>query len=143
MNLSPDWTIIPMWFIFVGSFLVLHFLIFKPTLKIMSERERLTGGLRNEAGRFEKEAFTLAQEYETKMVAARNEARALRDSIIKKAHDEQHATIQKAHEDSAQKLEDITIKIAEEGRKAREELKFKASEIADAITQKLINRKAA
>lgn len=143
MNLIPDWTAFPMWLIFISTFVALNFLIIKPTLQIISERQKRTVGFQKEAALLEKEAAILLQQYETKMNEARNQARQLRDSILVATHNEQREAIQKARQIMDAELSLTRKEIRANIQQVREVLKKQTEEFATEITKKLLEREAA
>lgn len=142
-NLIPNWTVLPMWLVFMATFVTLNALVIRPTLHIITERQRRTIGFQKEAALLEKEAAELLQQYEMCINTARNEARQKRDAILIKAHQQQRDIIQQARKKMEAALGNTRNEIRANIQRAREELKTHTQELAETITKKLIHREAA
>ncbi len=138
MNLMPDLTIVPMWFLFIMSFVVLNQWVFKPTLKILKEREKLTVGHRHHAQENIHKAQAKLKTYETVLNEARQQGRKMREELIKKAQDEQKEALLLAR----QKAESITTKFKNDLEReitgVRQNLKTESETLADEIVKKLV-----
>lgn len=143
MDLLPNSTILPMWGIFIASFLVLYTLVFKPTLKILSERAKLTVGLQKDAAYFTEQALIKLKEYEALMAEARSVARSKRDEILAMAQQEHKQIISQAREESDHYLDGAKNEIAKQSAEARMNLKAESEKLASAIVTKLTERKVA
>lgn len=143
MNLIPDLTIIPMWFVFMMSFFVLNHFIFKPTLKILAERRNKTIGLEKDVKNFEEKTEVNLREYGSLMVDANNLARNARDDILRAADSQQKEIVGEARQEAEQKINQIKAKISEQSGKAQQELQQNSQQLAQEIASKLMERKVA
>ena len=143
MDLSPNLTIFPMWGIFFASFLVLHFLVFKPTLKILAVRAKGTVGMQKDAVYFTEQAEIKLKEYEALMTEARQVARENRDATLKKAQTEQKQIIGQAREEAERTISSAKGEISKQSREARAGLKTESESLAAQMVAKLMERKVA
>jgi F0F1-type ATP synthase membrane subunit b/b' len=127
----------------LSNLISLNALVIKPTLEIITERQKRTTGFQKEAALLEKEAAGVLQQYETRINAARNEARQKRDAILFAAHQQQRDVIQQARKKMEADLASTRNEIRANIQRVREELKTHTQELAAAITKKLLEREAA
>lgn len=143
MNLVPDWTIVPMWFVFISTILVLNTLVFKPTLKILAERRKRTEGSDKEVKHFSESTQVKLKEYEALMMEARTVARGARDEILKQADLQQKEIVNAARAQADKSMSVAKTQIQKETETARSELKTIATELAQSIKNKIVERKVA
>jgi len=143
MNLIPDWTIIPMWFIFMACLFVLNRFVFRPTLNILSERKKKTIGLEKDVRYFEEQSEIKLKEYESLMMDANNLARNARDEILKAANGQQREINSEAKQEAEKQMAKVKDQIKHESTIARQNLKQYSDQLAQEIADKLIERKVA
>lgn len=132
-----------MWVIFIASYFVLNTLVFKPTLKIIAERERLTKGKTKEIEFFKQDSEIKFKEYEALMAEARSLAKISRDEILRAAEAEQKEILGQARSEAESTMEEVKAQIASEIISAREGLKSKTDQLAEEMVKKLTERKVA
>lgn len=138
MNLIPDWTVGPMWFVFIVALLVLNTFVFKPTLALLAERRKHSVGLHREAQSLQEKAETQLKDYEALMGQARASARAARETVLKTADSEQKQVIAKAREQAEQTLTGVKSQISAESAMAGRQLAVMARDLAQQLVQKLV-----
>lgn len=143
MNLVPDWTFVPMWFVFVATFFVLNTLVFKPTLQILAERRKRTEGSDKEVRHFNEQTQIKLKEYESILQEARNVAREARDGMIRQADAQHKQIVAEARKAAEQSLKVAKQQIQTESQTAKTELKSNVESIADSIKNKVMQRKVA
>ncbi len=137
MNLTPDLTIFPMWLIFMSSLIVLNYLVFKPSLRILKERDQRTVGMAKDAQYFNQQTQIKAKEYEAIITEARNNARKERDEILKVAAVKQKQIISAARDEAEKHLKGVKTEIAGESAQARLTIRGQAQNLSDEIVRKL------
>lgn len=143
MNLVPDWTIVPMWFVFISTVLVLNAFVFKPTLKILAERRKRTEGSDKEVKHLSEQTQIKLKEYEVVMAEALAVARGARDVILKQADLQQKEIVNEARAQAEKSLSVAKVQIQKDAETAREQLKAVATELAQSIKNKVVERKVA
>ena len=143
MNLVPDWTMVPMWFVFFATVLMLNTLVFKPTMSILAERKKRTEGSDKEVHYFNDQSQIKMKEYSSLMLEARNLAREARDEILKEADHHQKEIINEARVFSEGALSKARDQIQSDALTARNQLKTLVGDLSDSIKNKVIDRKVA
>lgn len=138
MNLIPDWTVGPMWFVFISALLVLNTFVFKPTLALLAERRKHSVDLRKQAESLQQKAENQLKDYEALMGQARASARAARETVLKTADSEQKQVIAKAREQAEQTLSGVKAQIGAESAMAGHQLTVMARDLAQQLVQKLV-----
>jgi F-type H+-transporting ATPase subunit b len=126
--------------LFLFLWFVLNRLLFKPFLKLLEERERKTEGLKSEASALAAEAEKLKREYEIQVARAREEAAAVKESIVNEARQTKERILSQVREETAERL----AKVREEVRRAlareREAALREAEEIGRRMAEKILGR---
>lgn len=143
MNLIPDITTLPAFFIYVVTFFVLKTLVFKPTLAIVAEKQKRSLGLQKEAKYFQEEALKKFDEYKTLMKKAQELAKIKREDILKQAAAEKKEIIDEARAVAEQHIAQIQTQVASEVLQAREQLSGFSTTLAKEMVDCLIERKVA
>jgi F-type H+-transporting ATPase subunit b len=138
MNLIPDWTVGPMWLIFISALVVLNTFVFKPTLAILAERRKQSVDLHKQAESLQQKAENQLKDYETRMGQARIAARAAREAVLKTADSEQKQVIAKAREQAEQTLSGVKSQISVESAMAGRQLSITARDLAQQLVKKLV-----
>lgn len=138
MNLIPDWTVGPMWLIFISILVVLNTLVFKPTLALLAERRKHSVDLHKKAETLQQKAEAQLKDYEVLMGQARVAARAARETVLKTAESEQKQVIAKAREQAEQTLSGVKAQISEQSAMAGRQLSVMARDLAKQLVQKLV-----
>lgn len=143
MNLLPDLTILPMWLIFMATMLTLNHFVFKPTLAILSERNKRTEGSDKEVVYFTEQTQIKLDEYENLMNDAWTLARSARDEVLREAEATQKEILTEARSETDNKLNAAHKEVQTQANQARSSLAQSAAAMAKEITNKLIDRKVA
>jgi F-type H+-transporting ATPase subunit b len=119
---------------------ILNFLLFKPVLRILDEREALV----NESAELKSRLGGLADEnideYESKLYSAKQEAMGIRATLRNEAMTEYRKTLQAARDESAVELEATRKKITDQAEVSRKALQGEANSLAQGIFAKLVGR---
>lgn len=143
MDLTPNATLLPMWVIYVTSIFVLNFLVFKPTLQILKKRKELTVGLDDEAQNFKNQTLTVLNQLEMQMAEAKKVAKAAREEILRSAEAQFREITLLARQKSDDHILQIKDQIKNESSVALKKLRVESNAIAEAILDKLVDRRAA
>lgn len=141
--LTPNSTIIPMMVIFLASFLVLDYLVFKPTQLILKERKRRSTGLSKDAHHYQEKANQKLKEYEGLMNDARSKARRARDEMLKSAQAEKRDILAGARAEAEKYLSTVKAEIARESQAALFKLRGESQALAGQMVETLLKRKVA
>lgn len=125
---------------FLILLIVLNFLLFKPILRVLDEREKLVKESTEIKGRLN----TLADEgivrYEKELVDAKQQAMGIRTSTRGEVMAEFRQQVLQAKEDNLKELEDARQKISTEAESTRKTLIKEAEGLAEDIASKLVGR---
>lgn len=143
MDLAPNATLLPMWVIYGTCIFILNFLVFKPTLQLLEKRKKLTVGLDDEAQDFKNRTLLVLNQHEAQMTEAKKFAQAAREEILKSAEVQMKEIVAVARKKSDDHISLIKDQIKKESVVALEKLRGESQSIANAIIEKLIDRRAA
>jgi len=131
-------------FVQLALFLVVAFLgnrlLFRPYLKMRDARAAGIEGARAEGVRLSAEADARLSNYDQRVSRARSTAHEERRKVRAEAAADQRAVTDKARVEAAAALDSARARITEQTDKARAELGPRASQIADEIASKLLDR---
>jgi F-type H+-transporting ATPase subunit b len=139
--ISLDISILYQIVIFVGLWLILSKLLFRPYLDLLEERERKTSGVRQDAGELEHEGARLKAEYEDKITQARSAGTAAKDAIIQAARQERERLIQQARDEAAGALESVRRDIESQLERARSLAAAEVAGVAEDMVSKILGRR--
>ena len=124
----------------IALFLVLKRYLFKPVMKMITDRQKEIDDMYDAAGTAEASAKALEQEYQQKLsVAAETGERMVKDAV-KRGQDREEEIIRQANAQAAAILDKANADIAMEKKKAVNDAKDEISEIALAIAEKVVGR---
>jgi F-type H+-transporting ATPase subunit b len=125
---------------FLILLVILNFLLFKPVLRILDEREALV----NESAELKKRLGGLAdeniQEYESRLYSAKQEAMGIRATLRNESMTEYRKVLQAARDESAVELEATRQKITDQAEVSRKALQGEVNSLAQGIFAKLVGR---
>lgn len=129
--------------IFLVNFFMLSTLVFKPTLKILSARDKKITGLQSETQQMQDRINRKVSEYEGLMEEARHIARMAREDILKEAEKQKQDIIKSARQDAENQLTSARQSIVKQVEDARRELKTNAQNLSQDMVNKILSGKAA
>jgi F-type H+-transporting ATPase subunit b len=138
----PDLSVI--WVIFFVLLLtvVLDRLLFKPVLRVVSERERAIASARELAERSANEARLAAAEFEKKTGEARAELYRQMDEMRRTAMNERAEILTRTRAEAETEIAAASAKLAAEAEEARRRLSAEAEALAAAVAERILGRKA-
>ncbi len=140
IDLYPNATIIYMWLIFMAAFLILHYGIFRPTLKLLHLRRTHTHGIKTQAELLEKESEQLLQACEKKIDEARQIGIQEREQRRMAGEKIQSETLQKGRQAMTAKIEEARSLIEQQSREALLQIRKYSQTISQEIATKILGR---
>ena len=138
--ISIDWTIIATGIVFLLTMLTLNSILFKPLLRVMDERERLTRGTREEAENKRRSLSELVDSYSGHIKGAKQKGFEHIDSVRKEAMARRMEMIARAREDASAEMQKVRDRVSEEVEQARRDLQSEVESLADSITSKILSK---
>lgn len=136
--LDLDGTFFVQLVIFWVMALFLHFVLVRPYLKVVEEREQGIGGSKEDAAEMETRADELKEEYDEKLRQARREAQEVRESLRNQGKQKQKDMVGEVREELRDKIEQERESIQEQVDEAQKELESRAENLADAMVEKIV-----
>jgi F-type H+-transporting ATPase subunit b len=139
--ISVNFTLLVQLANFLILLVILNFLLFKPVLRILDERERViseSAELKEKLGTITAENIN---EYESKLLAAKQDAMGIRASERNEAMLGFRKTLQDAKEAGAIELEKARKELAAQADASRQTLMADAKDLAGNIAANLMGRK--
>ena len=124
----------------IALFLVLKRYLFKPVMKMITDRQKEIDDMYDAAGTAEASAKALEQEYQQKLSVAAETGEQMVKDALKRGQDREEEIIRQANAQAAAILDKASADIAREKKKAVNDAKDEISEIALAIAEKVVGR---
>ncbi len=134
------WTMIFTWVNMLILFTVMKKFLFKPVLSILEQREAEVKQIYDDANVANEKAMNLEKEYTAKMAQAREEAGEIIKQATLTAQKREKEIIESAHEEVASMTRRAETQIAQERKKAYQDIKNDISDISVAIAGKMVQR---
>ncbi|MFO1463024.1 MAG: ATP synthase F0 subunit B [bacterium] len=143
VELLPNETLFVQIGVFLFTFIVLNFLVFRPVLRLMERRKSLTVGAEHEAEVLGEKTQKLIETHQGKMQEARNQGLALKEKSKKEGEAEANALSAQAHQELEATLEKTRSEIAQQSKEAQLKLRSLSRELSREMAEKLLGRKVA
>lgn len=140
--LSVNKTVIIQIVIFIAAIFILNTLVFKPFMKLIDRREKLTKGAIGEARELEEKVKEIILEYEAKLNDARAQAQEERNKIVREAEAAASGIISKTREETAGLLDEAKKKLESESEVIKEKLKGDVQLLSKEIASRILGREA-
>jgi len=131
-------------FIQMVNFLVLLFilwrLLYKPLVTKMEDRSSAIKRSLEEAQAARLEAQREREEHAQKLQAAYTEAKAIRETALKEAAEEQRKLVDGARAEAARLIADARTEMEQDVRRARQQLRREVSDLAVTVAERLIRK---
>lgn len=137
----PNSTFFIQWGLFLYSFLVLNFLVFRPVLRILQRRRELTVGAEQEAEAFNEKTDALIAEHSQRMQEARSKGIALKEKNKKEGENEANGLLAASRGELDRALQQARQEIARESKEAQLTLRKYSRDLGEALAEKLLGRK--
>ncbi len=125
---------------FLVLILMLNFLLFKPVLKIIEERNKKIEESREGIKSLDETIERKMAQYEERIRQARAEAALQRDAVTEEGTEQSKVIIGKVRDDLSKKLEDFKAQLQKETDAARGSLREQTRTIAAEISEKVLGR---
>lgn len=123
---------------FLAFYFAMKALLFDPYLKIVREREALTGGASDEAASFRERAAAVLSDYQSQMTSARDEAAALRSGLRAQGEADEARIVSAAREQAQRQLDARRQALAQEVAAAEREIQTRAQALSSAIVARVM-----
>lgn len=134
------WTMIFTWINMLIMLTVVKKLLFKPVMKVLDERNAEIEKTYHDANEANEKATVLEKEYNAKMAQARDEAGEIIKQATITAQKREKEIIESANEQVAMMTRRAETQIAQERKKAYQEIKDEIADISTAIAGKMVQR---
>jgi F-type H+-transporting ATPase subunit b len=124
--------------LFISLYFILNSILFKPLLKVFSEREKAIAGSMEEADEMRQEREQRLDEFKREMSGASQKAKAGFDSLREEGLGKQRDLIEAANKEAQGMIEAARKELQAESEKARASLKGDADKYSDSIVEKLL-----
>ncbi len=143
VELLPNETIFFQIGIFLFTYIVLNFLVFRPILRLLDRRKALTLGAEHDAQVLNEKTQALIETHQTKLQEARLKGVALRDKAKKEGEGEANALATKAHQELEAALDKARAEISQQSKEAQLKLRSLSRDLSREMAEKLLGRKVA
>ena len=141
MYLIPNITLILMQLLpFFVTLFGLYFIIFKPMLEYLDERNEQIEGSQKKALTLVEEANIKAKEAEKELIAAKKKANQVRQKGTDQAMKEYTEQVSQARREAYASIQEAEAEIAKSCEEARSNLKLTADSIASEISSSILGR---
>ncbi len=141
IDLMPNMTLFVQMGIFIFVLLSMHFLIFRPVLRILAARHALTEGAQKEAKRLQDSAAEMLNTVSARVKAARDEGLKEKSALTRDGETHAHELVHQSRQVWEGRLEESRAILSAEARAAQESLRQRSQELSKEMTEKLLGRK--
>ena len=124
----------------IALFLVLKKFLFKPVMKMISDRQQEIDDLYTDAGNSKAEAERFEQEYREKLAAAAQTGERMVKEAVVRGQNREEEIVRQANAEAAAIRAKAAADIAQEKKKALNDAKNEISDLALAIAEKVVGR---
>ena len=124
----------------VALFLVAKKFLFKPVMKMITDRQKEIDDMYSDADKAKEEAAQLESEYKQKLAVAQETSERIVKEAVARGQAREEEIIRKANEEACAILDKASADIAQEKKKAINDAKDEISVIALAIAGKVVGR---
>lgn len=143
VELLPNETIFFQIGIFLFTFIVLNFLVFRPILRLLDRRKALTLGAEHDAELLNEKTQAMVETHQQKIQEARLQGLSLRDKAKKEGEAEAQAIAGKAHQEWETALQKTRAEISQQSKEAQLKLRSLSRDLSREMAEKLLGRKVA
>lgn len=143
IDLFPNWTLLPMWGIFMTVLFVLTRFVFEPTMEIIEERKNQGENLVEDSKTLVEKTKTLSTQYQEKIQEAKWGALKEKELILNESRLQEANLINQARKQSEDKLNAIRTHLETERKEAQLQLKTYVEMLAEDITNTILEKKVA
>ncbi|MGE4345059.1 MAG: ATP synthase F0 subunit B [Geoalkalibacter sp.] len=138
--ISLDWTLFLQFGNFIILLVILHFLLYRPLLRIMEERRQATEGGHERARELEDEIQSRIKAYRDKLHEAKTRASEERAAMRTAAAEEERRILAEAQQKSSAQIQSVRDQVAKQAEEARKGLRSEAQDLARQVASKVLGR---
>ena len=124
----------------IALFLVLKKYLFKPVMKMITDRQKEIDDMYDDAGQAKASAQAMEEEYRQKLAVAADTGERLVKEAVARGQNREEEIIRQANAEAAAIISKANADIAQEKKKAINDAKDEISEMAMAIAGKVVGR---
>lgn len=125
---------------FLIAVIGLHFIIFKPMLALLAEREKNIFGFQNDADLLSEEVEAKADELDQKMAEARSRAKARREALRQETTHAEQDILARARRKVEDRLEGARARLTDQRTEAQAELRATTRQLAGDMATAVLGR---
>ena len=141
IDLMPNATLFFQWALFLAAFAVLHFLVFRPTLRIIAARQSATDGDEARAAEFEAKSEELNERIEENLARARRDGQQTLGRLRQQAEEEAQAFIATARQQMDEHLMKARTMLEQQSKEAELQLRQHSKDLAGQMATRVLGRK--
>ena len=142
IDLMPNSTLFYQWALFLIALAVLHFCVFRPTLRIIAARQSATDGDEARAAEFESKSQELTVRIEENLARARRDGQQIVSRLRQQAEEEAQAFIATARQQMDEHLMKVRTSLEKETKEVELQLRQHSRDLAGQVVSKILGRKA-
>ena len=135
-----DATLLVQAFVFLLMFLLLRSLLFRPVIRLIERRRKITEGSKSEAEALEREAVALTEEVDGQLSEVRSTVSKEREKMVEESKRQAGAILLKAREDSSIVVSQAKDEAAAQAEQVRETLRAEIGSLVDIVAAKVLGR---
>jgi F-type H+-transporting ATPase subunit b len=143
LQILPDLTLAIQIVLFLFFIWIMNVLLFRPTLKVLEEREQRIDGARSRAAQLEAGVEGAIERHTARVREARGAGEKGRAQLVQEALVEEERIASEGRAQAAETSARIRETIGREAASARVELEAQARQFASLITEQILGRKIA
>jgi F-type H+-transporting ATPase subunit b len=135
-----DATLLVQAFIFLLMFFLLRSLLFRPVIRLIEKRRKITEGSKNEAEALEQEAASLNEDVEGQLLEVRSSVSKEREKMVEESKRQASEILRKAREDSGIVVSQAKEETAAKAEQVRQILRAEIGSLVDIVAAKVLGR---
>ena len=139
--ITIDFSVVWQILLFLGLWLIVSRLLFRPYMALLEEREQKTSGADEGAYHLEHEAERLRSQYEKAIANAAAAGNATKDAIVQQARQQREAILSSARAEAAGILERVRQEVQSQLAQEREVAIREADAVAQDMVSKILGRR--
>ena len=126
--------------VFLLMFLLLRSLLFRPVIRLIERRRKITEGSKSEAEALEREAVSLTEDVEGQLLEVRSTVSGEREKMVEESKRSAGQILLKAREDSSIVVSQAKEETAAKAEQVRETLRAEIGSLVDIVAAKVLGR---
>jgi F-type H+-transporting ATPase subunit b len=139
--IAIDFSVVWQILLFLGLWLIVSKVLFRPYMALLEEREQRTTGADDSAYYLEHEAERLRAQYEDAIAKATAAGNATKEAIVQQARQQREALLSSAREEAAGILERVRQEVLRQLAQERELAIREAEAVAHDMASKILGRR--